>query len=203
MGAQSRRLQRQSRRRGLSQALQRDGPRSISRRDHAGGGIHLLVRRVAADQPGRSRLRLQMEHGLDERHAGLYGHGSHSSKMAPRQADLWTALCVFGEFRSAALARRGRAWQRLDYRQNARRRMAPVRGRPRLLRLHVGAARQEAAVHGAGIRPDERMEFRSRARMVAARPRPASRSARFRPRPQSPLSRARSALCARLRERGL
>ncbi len=88
----------------LSQALQRDGLRSFSRRHHAGGGIDLLGRRVAADRHGRSRLRLQMEHGLDERHAGYMATRSGLSKMAPRQADLRPALRVFGEFRAAALA---------------------------------------------------------------------------------------------------
>ena len=38
-------------------------------------------------------------------------------------------------------------------RQDARRRLAEVRQPARLLRLHVGASRQEAAVHGPGIRP--------------------------------------------------
>ena len=37
------------------------------------GGIHRLAGRVAPDQRRRPRLRLQMEHGLDARHAGLHG----------------------------------------------------------------------------------------------------------------------------------
>ncbi len=43
--------------------------------------------------------------------------------------------------------------------QDARRRMAALRQCARLLRLHVGPSRQEAAVHGPGVRPDERMEL--------------------------------------------
>jgi hypothetical protein len=39
----------------------------------------------------------------------------------------------------------------------------------RLLRLHVGLSRQEAAVHGPGIRPARGMERGARARLVAAR----------------------------------
>ena len=46
---------------------------ALSRRRDDRRGIDLLGRRVAADHAGRTRLRLQMEHGLDERHAALYG----------------------------------------------------------------------------------------------------------------------------------
>ena len=42
--------------------------------------------------------------------------------------------------------------------QDGRRRLAEVRQSARLLRLHVGLSRQEAAVHGAGICPARRME---------------------------------------------
>ena len=74
MGAQSRRLQRQSRRRApFCKRFNETVYGLFPGVDHDRGGIDLLGRRVAADQPGRPRLRLQMEHGLDERHAGLYG----------------------------------------------------------------------------------------------------------------------------------
>ena len=41
-------------------------------RDHHRRGIDRLARRVAADRRRRPRLRLQVEHGLDARHAGLH-----------------------------------------------------------------------------------------------------------------------------------
>ena len=45
-----------------------------------GGGIHVVSRRDAAGAPGRPRLSLQVEHGLDERHAAL--HGARSAAIA-------------------------------------------------------------------------------------------------------------------------
>ena len=56
--------------------------------------------------------------------------------------------------------RRGGARQGLAARQDARRPLAAVRQPARLLRLHVGPSRQEAAVHGRRVRPGARVEPR-------------------------------------------
>ena len=84
----------------------------------------------------------------------------------------------------------------LGGRQDARRRMAALRQRARLLRLHVGASRQEAAVHGPGVRPDQRMELQRVLALVAARPSAASGPAIAGQRPQRALSR-RARRCTR------
>ena len=52
---------------------------------------------------------------------------------------------------------------------DARRRLAAVRHAARLLRVHVGASGQEAAVHGPGVRAGPRMGLRDRTRLAAAR----------------------------------
>ncbi len=53
--------------------LQRRRRRALRRRDHDCRGVDRLARRVAADQRRRPGIRLQMEHGLDARHAPLHG----------------------------------------------------------------------------------------------------------------------------------
>ena len=112
----------------------------------------------AADRPGRSRLRLQVEHGLDARHARLHVGRSNLSPLASQQDDLRAPLRFQRELRPADLARRSRARQRLGHWQDARRRMAALRQCARLLWLHVGPSRQEAFVHGPGVRADKRVE---------------------------------------------
>ena len=66
------------------------------------------------------------------------------------------------------VARRSGASEKVAARQDARHRAATVRQPAAAVRLHVRPSRQEAAVHGRGIRPAERMEPRRRARMVTA-----------------------------------
>ena len=134
--------------------------RRPSRRRHDRRGIDRLARRVASGRCRRPRLRLQVEHGLDARHAGLYVATSRCTALAPRRADLRPALRLHREFRSAARPRRSGARQGLDPRPHAGRRLAAVRQPARLLRLHVGLSGQEAAVHGPGIRPGPGVERR-------------------------------------------
>ena len=76
----------------------------------------------------------------------------------------------FGEFRPAAVARRGGARQTLDPRPHAGRRMAALRQPARLLRLHVRPSRQEADVHGLRVRPGHRVEPRPQPAVASARP---------------------------------
>ncbi len=74
--------------------------------------------------PGRARLSLQVEHGLDERHAAL--HVARSAAPAPSsQPDhVLVRVRVLGALHPAAVARRGRARQALAARQDAGRRVA-------------------------------------------------------------------------------
>ena len=80
--------------------------------------------------------------------------------------------------------RRGRARQGLDSRQDAGRPLAAIRQPARLLRLHVGASRQEAPVHGRRVRPGARVEPRSQPRLAPPRGPAPPRRQGPRPRPQ-------------------
>ena len=59
---------------------------------------------VAPGRIWRARLRLQMEHGLDARHAELHRQGSDPPQTSSRRHPVRPALCVFGEFHPAAVA---------------------------------------------------------------------------------------------------
>ncbi len=102
-------------------------------------------------------LPLQVEHGLDARHAGLHAARPDPPPVPPRRADLRPGLCVQRELRAAAVARRSGARQGLAARQDAGRPLAAVRQPARLLRLHVRPPGQEAAVHGRRVRAGSRM----------------------------------------------
>ena len=69
-----------------------------------------------------------------------------------RRAHVQPDVRLHRELRAAALPRRGRARQGLAARQDAGRPLAAARQPARALRLHVGAPRQEAAVHGRRVR---------------------------------------------------
>ena len=60
------------------------------------------------DAPRRPRFHLQVEHGLDERHAGLHQAGSGLPALPPPPADVLADVRVQRELRPAVLARRGR-----------------------------------------------------------------------------------------------
>ena len=77
-------------------------------------------------------------------------------QLPPPHADVLAHVRVQRELRPAALARRGRARQAVAARQDARRPLAEVREPPRALRLHVGAPRQEAPLHGRRARASGR-----------------------------------------------
>ena len=89
-------------------------------------------------------------------------------RYPPPRADLLAGLRVHRELHPAAVARRGRARQGIADQQDARRRLAEAREPARALRLHVGASRQEAAVHGPGVRPVRGVEPRALARLAPA-----------------------------------
>ena len=65
-------------------------------------------------------LRLQVEHGLDARHARLLRARARPPRLPPPPAHLQPHVRVLGELRAAALARRGRARQGLAARRRCR-----------------------------------------------------------------------------------
>ncbi len=169
----------------------------------AGRGVHCLSRGVAPHLRRRARLPLQVEHGLDARHAGLHGARSGAPQVPPRRDELRADVRLQRELRAAAVARRGGARQGLDAGQDARRPLAEVRQPAGLLRLHVRSPRQEAAVHGQRVRPGARMGPRAQPGL-ASEQRPASRRhAGAGARPEPPDARLRLAAPARFRGRRL
>ena len=83
------------------------------------GRIHRLAAGVAAHLSRRPRLRPEVEHGLDARHAGLHVAGSCIPQLPSQPDHLQPGLRLHRKFRSAFLARRSRLRQRLDVAQNA------------------------------------------------------------------------------------
>ena len=63
-------------------------------RDHHRRGIDRLARRFRAAVGRRARLLLQMEHGLDARHAAIYRQGSDVPPVASRRIHLLDGLCL-------------------------------------------------------------------------------------------------------------
>ncbi len=114
------------------------------------------------DLPRRPRLRLQVEHGLDARHAGVLPAGPGLPPLAPPRADLQPRVRVHGELHPAALATtRSSHGKGSLLQQDARRQVAEARQPALPLRVHVGPSRQEAAVHGLRVRPGARSGARS------------------------------------------
>src|SRR3970040_1257749 len=130
----------------------------MSGQRHHRRGIDGLATGVAAHLRGRSRLLIQMEHGLDARYVGFYWQGGGAPAIPPQPSDVRPDLRVHRELRVAALARRGRARQALAVRQDARRRMAEARQLTSPVLLPVDVSRQEALVHGRRARATWRME---------------------------------------------
>ncbi len=87
-------------------------------------GVDGVADGLAADVRRRARLRLQVGHGLDARHAAVPAARPGPPRPPPGRADVPRALRVHRELRAAALARRGGARQGLAARQDARRRLA-------------------------------------------------------------------------------
>ena len=151
----------------------------------------------------RSRLRLQVEHGLDARHARVLPARADPPPLPPRRAHVQHGVRVQRALRAAALARRGRARQALAARPDARRPVAAAREPARALRVHVGAPGQEAAVHGRRVRAGARVGPRPPARLGAARAARARGHRTARPRPERPVPRRARALGRRRRPGGV
>ena len=104
----------------LPAPAQRAGLRPAPGVLHDRRGVDGLAGGLAAGVARRARLRLQVEHGLDARHAALLRPRPRAPRPPPQRADLLDALRLHRELRAAALARRGRPRQGLAARQDAR-----------------------------------------------------------------------------------
>ena len=78
--------------------------RPFSARHHGRGRIDRMAAGIAPGRIWRAGLRLQMEHGLDARHAELHQQGSDPPQASPRRYPVRPALCILGEFHPAAVA---------------------------------------------------------------------------------------------------
>ena len=133
-------------------------------------GVDVMAAGVAADVRRGPGLRLQVEHGLDARHARLpaatrpcTGAGTRRrSRSASRTRSPRISCCRCRTTKSSTA--RARCSARCPaMRGRSSRRCAPT------TRFMWALSRQEAAVHGTGVRAGPRMEFRVRARLDAAR----------------------------------
>ena len=115
---------------------------------------------------------------------GVLRARSDPPPLPPPRADVLARLRVDRELHPAALARRGRAREGIAAAEDAGRPLAAAREPARALRVHVGAPRQEAALHGRRARLAVGVDRRRRAAVVAARARRPRRHARPRPRPE-------------------
>ena len=102
----------------LPQGAQRADAPAIPRHPHHRRGIDRLAQRLAAHVPRRPGLQLQVEHGLDERHASLLPARADPPQVSPRRADLQPDLRLPRELRPAACrttkwsTARARSWTR-------------------------------------------------------------------------------------------
>ena len=158
MGAQRARRQRGPRRGRVPQGAQRGRSTRASRASISAAEESTAWPGVSRpDLPRRPRLRLQVEHGLDARHARLLPAGPGPPPLPPPRADVLprlrvharTSSCRSPTTRSCTARARcsskmpGDRWQKL----------ANLRA---LYALHVGPPRQEAAVHGRRAGPGAR-----------------------------------------------
>ena len=100
--SQQLRRPRKSRGDRLPAADERAGLRRSLGRDDRGRGIDRLADGVAADLCRRARLRLQMEHGVDARHARLHVARPDPPQVPPQRSDLRPALRLSRELHPAA-----------------------------------------------------------------------------------------------------
>ena len=107
----------------VPEGVQRGRVRARAGDHHRRGGVDRVAGRLTADVPGRSRVRLQVEHGLDARHARLLPAGPDLPPLPPPRADVLADVRVQRELHPAAVPRRGRPRQGLAVLEDA--------GRPR------------------------------------------------------------------------
>src|SRR6266705_286420 len=99
-----------------------------------------MARRDASDLSRRTRVWVQMEHGLDARFPALHEHRSDLPALSPKQHHFLAALRVPRKFYSRAESRRNRLRQALAVMENAGRRLAEVRESPDVSRVDVRAS---------------------------------------------------------------
>ncbi len=172
----------------VPQGAQRGHARARARRRLGRRGVDGLAGRLAADVRRRPRVRLQVEHGVDARHAGVLPAGPGLPPLPPPPADVQPRLRLQRELHPAAEPRRGRPRQGLAAGEDAGRQVAEARQPARAVRLHVGPPRQEAALHGPGARPGARVEPRAVTGLAPARGpgAPGRPAPRARPQPRLP-----------------
>jgi hypothetical protein len=128
---------------------------------------------AAGDAPALSRRTgffLQMEHGLDARHAGLFQPRRHSPQISPERPDVRDALSSHENFvlplshdevvhgKGSLIGRMpGDDWQKF----------ANLRA---LLGYQWTVSREKTFIHGRRIRPARRVERKQPARLVVLRP---------------------------------
>ena len=96
---------------GLPARAERGAPRPRARRRGDRRGVDRLARRLAPHLDGRARVHVQVEHGLDARHALVRRARPGAPALPPRRAHVLARLRVGRELRPAALTRRGRPRQ--------------------------------------------------------------------------------------------
>ena len=152
------------------------GDRSRGHRDDR-RGVDDVPRCDASSRRRRSGVRLQVEPRMDERFARLFRQGSRLPKAPPQSAHLQHHLRLHRELPAPDQPRRGRARQGIDVLADAGRARRPARKSQGVLRVHVGPSRQEAPLHGPGVRPAGGMGPCGPARLGrAARPWPRRRA---------------------------
>ena len=144
---------------GISPAFKPDDPEVCSRNRDDRGGIHFLAGCHRGAGGSGSGLSYEMEHGLDERHPGLYGKRPDLPKLSSRPSDFWHGLRLYGAFYPGTLPRRGGPRKTFSSGKNARRgRSGALRGSSGLLWLLHRSSREKTSFHGSGICPGAGVE---------------------------------------------
>ncbi len=130
--------------RALNETIRARGARLHRRRR----GVDRMAGCFPPGGRGWARLHLQVEHGVDARHAEVPGQGSRASALPSRRVHLCRDLRGQRALHHAAFPRRSRARQAFAAGEDAGRPVAEVRESAPSVRLPIHAAGQEAALHG-------------------------------------------------------